>query len=338
MRNTLYKLSPFTKARLILTGWYMLILFLILFAFSIALSVTYHNDVTRIVLRQDFGNHVPNKLTHRETRLVLAQVKALRKTSTLDLVIIDFITLLFGGALSYFLAGKTLSPIQKSIYGQRLFVADASHELKNPVATIQSACEVVFRSKHKTLKDYKEALELVHSQSLRLGKLINDLLALSVLDAGTDKELNLCNLSAIAEEAVKSLHPLIIKSQIQLKQSIIPHVHVMGDQESIQKLVIILLDNAIKFTPKNGIISVVVKNRPTPSISVKDTGAGITKKDLENIFRRFYQSDSSHTGSGAGLGLSIAESIMQLHKGKITVQSEVGKGSEFTCTFPKLNT
>ncbi len=335
MQNFLRYFSPFTQTRLILSAWYTFILSLILIAFSIALSITYNNDVTRIVLQQDFGNHVPRTLSRTELRLVLAQVRALRYTSRLDIIVIDIITIFIGGALSFFLAGKTLKPIQKSLVSQKVFIADASHELKSPVTVIQSACEVALRSSTKSKEDYKQVLITVHEQSLRIGKLINDLLSLSVLDAGSTKELKPCSLSSIAQKEIENMQPIAIKDKIILKTNIESDVNILGDTDSLQKLIIILLDNALKFTPAKGKVNLTVTQKPLPSLTVSDTGMGIALQKQKDIFKRFYQADDSHAGKGAGLGLSIAEAIMQMHKGRITLESWPGKGSTFTCIFPK---
>lgn len=334
MQDFIANLTQFTRTRLTLTFWYTFILFLILVAFSVALTITYSNDVTRIVLRQDFGNHVPKVLSRLEMRLILAQVRELRNTSRLDIMIIDLITLIVGAGLSYMLAGKTLQPIQKNMAGQKLFIADASHELKSPVTTIQSACEVVLRSPKKTREDYREVVEQVHEQSLRLGRLINDLLSLSVLDAGNKKIVKTCSLSGIVEKEVEAMKPVFQKTKITLEKFITPKVVVNGDADKIQQLIVILLDNAIKFTSTGGKISVKVINKPQIQFIVQDTGIGIAHEKQKDIFRRFYQADGSHTGSGAGLGLAIAQSIMKLHKGKINVESKINKGSTFTCIFP----
>ncbi len=328
------QLPQFTKTRLMLSGWYTVILLLILALFSVVLFIIYNNDVTRIVLEQDFGNHVPRALSNSEMRLVLAQVRELRNTSRLDIIIVDAVILLFGSGLSFFLAGKTLQPIEKILAGQKAFVADASHELKSPVTTIQSACEVVMRSTKKTKEDYQEAISLVYEQSLRLGKLISDLLSLSVLDAGSTKPLEKCSLTNVVEKEIETIQPLMKKAGITVEKNINPDVFALGDKDKLQQLVVILLDNAIKYTQKKGKIKVKVINKPIPQLIVEDTGIGIAHEKQKDIFRRFYQADSSHAEKGAGLGLSIAQSIMKLHKGKITVISQPGMGSAFTCTFP----
>ena len=329
-------ISQFTKTRLTLSLWYTFILLLILVAFSVALSVIYNNDVSRIVLQQDFGNHVPKTLSKVEMRLVVAQVRELRRTSTLDMLIIDLVTLIVGAGLSYFLAGKTLQPIQKNMESQKQFVADASHELKSPVTNIQSACEVVLRSPTRTKNDYKEVLEQVHEQSIRLGDLINDLLSLSVLNAGTvHKMTKVCSLSGLVEKEVALMFPRSKKFGIPLQTHIMPNVHINGESEKIRQLVVILLDNAIKFTPKGGKISITVSHKPQPQILVQDSGIGIAPEKQTEIFKRFYQADDSHTGSGSGLGLAIAQSIMQLHNGTLSVVSQPGSGSTFICSFPR---
>lgn len=328
-------MHQFSKTRLTLTLWYAGILLLILVAFSAALFFTYNNDITRIVLHQDFGNRVPKILSKGEVRLIVAQVRELRQTSLIDLLIIDIVTLIVGGGLSYFLAGKTLSPIQRNMASQKLFIADASHELRSPIATIQAATEVALRSHKKTKENYREVLQQVHEQSKRLGRLVEDLLSLSVLDAGVTRPLVRLDFSPLVKEAVHAMEPLFLKKDIHLSYDIAKEVTVIGDNDKLQQLIVILLDNARKYTPSHKSVRVVLRNTPSPQLVVADTGIGIDKQKQQAIFKRFYQAETSHSGEGAGLGLSIAESIMHLHKGSISVESTLGKGSSFICTFPR---
>lgn len=336
MAQFLQQFSPFTRTRLVLSAWYTLILALILIGFSAALLVTYNNDVTRIVLRQDFGNHIPRTLNRVELRLVLEQVAALRSTSRIDIAIIDFITIVTGAILSYFLAGKTLTPIQKNVEGQKLFIADASHELKSPIATIQTACEVVLRKNKKTREEYKLVVEQIYDQSMRLGRLVNDLLLLSVLDTtATHNTLTTCCISDIVTKELMVMEALFKKVNLTVEKEIEPDIVIRGDSDKIRQLTVILLDNAIKYTPAGGKIAVTVRNTQQPLLRVADTGIGIPVEKQQFIFKRFYQADESHAGKGAGLGLAIAESIMKLHNGKILLTSAPGNGSEFTCLFPE---
>jgi len=331
-------MNNIVRTRLVLTCWYSTILLIILFGFSVALSVTHNHDISRIVLRQDFGNQVPKVLSVTEKRLIAEQVRELRRTSLFDLVVIDVITLLFGVGLSYFLAGKTLDPIKKSIENQKAFVADASHELRNPIATIQTACEVVLRSSTKTREDYKQVVEQVFEQTQRLGRLVDDLLLLSVLD--TEKTTNTfkhCSFSEIVEKEVFAMSSLIKKSGLRLEKNITPDVFLFADEDKVRQLVVILLDNAIKYSRSGGVITVKVLTAPQPQLIVQDTGIGIAVDKQKDIFSRFYRVDQSRTGNGAGLGMAIAKSIIHLHNATIKVESKLGKGSTFTCTFPKTH-
>ncbi|HEX8931564.1 MAG TPA: HAMP domain-containing sensor histidine kinase [Patescibacteria group bacterium] len=335
MQHFFTTLAPFTKTRLILSLWYSLILLLILIAFSIVLIVTYNSDVARIVLQQDFGSHFPRTLSQTELRLIAAQVRELRHTAFLDIIVIDIITLFIGAVLSYFLAGKTLSPIQKNMISQKYFVADASHELKSPITTIQTMCEVALRSKTRTKEEYKKVLEQVFDESQRLGRLVTDLLSLSVLDTGSSDTFKFLKLSTLVGKKLSAMEAQFKKANIMLERSISPNVILYADADKVEQLLIILLDNAIKFTPKGGKVMVNLNNKAQTQLIVEDTGIGIASEDRENIFKRFYQVEKSHSVTGAGLGLAIAQSIMQLHHGRITVTSTLGKGSRFTCIFPK---
>src|SRR6185437_6833970 len=124
----------------------------------------------------DFGGRVPKVLTTLETKEIRAQLKAIRQSFIVNLLVIDGIVLVTGGGLSYFLAGLTLSPIQKNLQKQKEFLADASHELRTPLAAIQTATEVAMRSTNRTKEEYREVIQQILGESTRLTKMANDLL------------------------------------------------------------------------------------------------------------------------------------------------------------------
>ena len=327
--------KKFTNARLTLTLWYGLFLFFIVMAFSIVLFATETGNFARVVLQRNFGNRPPRILTVGEVQELQEQVEELRRSFILDLIIIDGVILFVGGGMGYVLAGKTLEPIHKTFEEQKNFLANASHEFRTPLAAIRTASEVVLRSKTKTKEDYKKVLEQTLQESSRLGIIADELLMLSRIDAGITKlQLSTCNVSEILENVLSEIAPMMAQKKLHLVKKIVPSATFSGDSNRLKQLILILLDNAVKFTKSGGTISVELEKSPKFTLSIKDTGSGIAEKDLPHIFDRFYQADTARGGNSAGLGLSIAQWIVSAHAGNITVQSKLHKGTQFTVHFP----
>ncbi len=324
----------FSHARMTLTLWYELFLLCIVVAFSIALFTTETGNFARIVLQRNFGSHPPRILSEYEVEEFHEQVTALRKAFIIDLGITDTIILLVGGGLAYLLAGKTLDPIRKNYETQKEFLANASHEFRTPLAAIQMASEVVLRSENKTKEDYKKVLQQTLQESIRLGVMADELLMLSRIDAGIAKlHAEQCNFSDIIREGVSEAAPIAQAKNIIVHSNIRPHVMGLADKNRLKQLVLILLDNAIKFTPAKGSVTLSLEKTPKAHLIVEDTGEGISKKDVDHIFDRFYQIDKNRSTNSAGLGLSIAKWIANAHGAEISVQSRLHKGTKFIVAF-----
>ncbi len=332
--NTLTSQVSFTHARITLTVWYCSILAIILFIFSLALYSSQSKDFVRIVLLQDFGNNTPRTLTRIERTEILQQIQALRQTTRVSLLSIDGIIMVFGAGLSFFLAGKTLQPIGIMLEKQTQFLADASHELRTPLSALQTTTEVALRSE-RSLNEYKTVISDVHEEIVRLGKIVNDLLYLSRADSeGIQKTLQSVDLVPVVHDAVRTLEPLVKKNDLELHLALSEKVIVHGDTDKLKQLVLILIDNAIKYTKKGGSITVQLVEKPKPILKISDTGIGLDNAEVKQIFQRFYRADRSRSTPGVGLGLAIAKSIIEMHNAKITVKSTVGKGSSFSIIFP----
>ena len=327
--------QTFRKTRIILTAWYTTILAIILFSFSFVLYMNEQHDFIRIIVRRDFNSSVPRTLNTEEQGELENQLVAIRSAFLFNLISIDILVLLLGGGLSYFLAGKTLSPIQETFAKQKQFLADVSHEIRTPLAAIQTAAEVSLRGKEKSKMDYKNVLEQVHSESKRLTKMANDLLVLSRMESKTMQKMNTVSLSKITKEVVDTFLPAASAKHISLKIHKDEHVSVVGDKDGLLQLVMIFLDNAIKYTKEKGSIKIFLKKEPRPSLVIQDTGIGISEKDIKRIFERFYQADVSRSSLGNGLGLAIAKEIILSHKAKVSVESKIGTGTTFTIVFPE---
>ena len=296
-------------------------------------------------------------------------------TSLLSALLIIAIT---GGIIAIFmgcvLVAKVMIPVDNAWRQQQEFVANASHELRTPIAIIQATLETL----QDDLNDYwkaQEQKELTTSDKIattapeaaieetnteippaeppedfgaketnywlnsalkeckRMSQLVNDMLFLAKADAGQDINLKTAiNLSTVVEDTVLQMEPLFKDANIDLTWDIAENVHCLGDSSRLKQVLIILLDNAIKYTPGKGDAFVSLQTKGDKIIlQVKDSGIGIAKEDQKHLFQRFYRVDKARSRSqgGTGLGLSIAQWIARTHNGKITVESEPGKGTSF---------
>ena len=213
------------------------------------------------------------------------------------------------------------------------FTADASHELRTPVALVRTAAQVALRRERGDL-EYRDALSQILDESTRMTGLIESLMTLARVDSGAET-LNIAttDITVLVAEACRRSEPLAAAKPIELERAIPDGpVPVDADTNALQRLVVILIDNAIKYTAPGGRVRVAVESKAEDVIvSVQDTGIGISEEDRSLIFDRFYRADKarSREAGGAGLGLSIARWIADAHRGSIQVDSAPGKGSTF---------
>lgn len=247
---------------------------------------------------------------------------------------------LFSILAGFYLAGRSLVPIRRSWDKQQQFVADASHELRTPTSVIQTRAELLFRHPQHTIEQESQNIALILKESKRMGKLIDDLLTLARTDSN-QLQINAATipLHPILEDLAEQFELLAETKSIRIRSHFQPSV-IWGDENRLRQLFVILLDNALKFTPPHGSIEFTCHSLPHAiRVIVKDSGCGIAEADLPHIFERFYRGDKSRsrTEGGTGLGLSIAEWIVHAHKGSIRVTSQIGIGTEFQISFPKKN-
>jgi two-component system sensor histidine kinase CiaH len=331
----------FKKARIKLTIVYLGIIMAISISFSLFIyrmvSFEFQRRVDEIERRLELRERgfLPPP---GETHLFIRDIQAAQTKVLFVLIYTNVVILVFSSMAGYFLAGITLRPIENAMEEQKRFVADASHELKTPLTALQTSIEVAVRDKKIDLKEALFTLKDSLSDVKNLTILTNDLLSLTRYQQNGLKEFfEKVNLKQVVSESVKKISPIIRKKNLSLKAGGVD-TFVKGNKESLEKLVTILLDNAVKYTQEKGKISVECKIKGSHAfIVVQDMGIGIPKNDLPLIFERFYRSDASRSkvkASGFGLGLSIAKSIIDIHHGTIEVESEEGKGSIFTVKLP----
>jgi two-component system sensor histidine kinase CiaH len=250
---------------------------------------------------------------------------------------------LFVSAIAGFiLAERVLTPIRAAWKRQLEFVGDASHELRTPLAVIQSNLGLVLEHTHQSVVDNLEWIHNAHGESRRLAKLVEDLLTLARGDVEKAPiALQALSLSELAKYVAELFDPVFAARELTPLVDIQEGVQVSGDKDRLHQLMVILIDNACKFTPAGGEIRIhVEEQRGVAVLQVADSGCGIAEKDLPRIFDRFYQTDSARMRSeahGAGLGLSIAKWIVEAHKGKVTVSSKPGVGTEFSIHIPSIH-
>lgn len=234
------------------------------------------------------------------------------------------------------LVQTSMRPMQQSLDRTRQFMADAAHELRTPLAVIQSRAEVALQQERPSAS-YITVLHSISDDARRLGTIVADLLTLSRADAGERPiARQRLFLDDVAAGAAESAQPLAQQRGVVLVLEEFEETVVTGDGELLRQLVMILLDNAIKFTGHGGQIRVRVAPRDAhPSIEIQDTGIGMAAAHVPRIFDRFYRVDPTrHAGAGAGLGLSIARWIADAHGASIVVDTTEGGGTRMQVTFP----
>ncbi|HTI15747.1 MAG TPA: ATP-binding protein [Dictyobacter sp.] len=233
---------------------------------------------------------------------------------------------------------EMLASLEATVTRQRRFVADASHELRTPVAALRSMTETLLFANYMP-QDAITLLQNMNIETERLGRLISDLLALARVDEGqTRLEQELVYLDTLTRAVVTNAEPLATRRHITVQVDTSESVVICGDEARIIQVVMNLLDNAILYTPEGGQVNVAVrKQQGQVYLSIQDTGVGIAPEHLPHIFERFYRVDQARMrkeGTSSGLGLSIVDWIVHAHKGTIQVESVVNQGSTFTITLP----
>jgi signal transduction histidine kinase len=237
-----------------------------------------------------------------------------------------------GGSL---LVRKSTEPIERSILFMRRFMADAAHELRTPITVLRTRAEVALQQAREPAS-YVSALHGVEAEAKRLGSIVDSLLVLARADAG-ERQVSRQRffLDDLALDAAGAERVLAGQKNVELTVEEFEEAPVEGDPELVRQLMMILLDNAVKFTDSGGTVRVRVAMRSgAPTFIVEDTGIGIRQLDLPRVFERFFRGESAQARThGAGLGLSIASWIAGAHGADISLSSEPGKGTRATVTF-----
>lgn len=266
------------------------------------------------------------------------RVAGIRADLLQRLVTLNAAAFILSALLSLYLARRTLWPIEAAAEAQNRFASDASHELRTPLTIMQSEIEVVLNKQHVTLERTKRALQSNYQEVVRLRQLSEGLLQL----ARSSKPIPANRLTTIAldetvNDAINQVIKLAQTKRVAIRTAV-PILHAKGNRQGVIQTLTILLDNAIKYSPKGGAIYIGGSStRSHVCIAVRDEGAGIPAVDLPHIFDRFYRAspERSQPTGGYGLGLSIAKRLAEQYGGDITVESVPKKGSVFTLRLLK---
>lgn len=349
----------FDKARLKLTFWYVVVSMMVSLTFSILIFRGISLELERSLRRaevfrraEDLGvqmpqhdNMIPRRIEQQLTEIIdkeglpenLMENLSLAKRSFLGwLSLVNSFIFVVSLLLGYLVSGLTLEPIKRAMDKQKKFIADASHELKTPLAVMKTSIEVTKRNKNSSKKDFQELADSLLEEVDGLKDLTVNLLSLASFDQQS-KHFDQLDLDKNIDKVIKRVAPMAKEKKIKIVTDL-DQIGVKGDSDKLEKLWMILLDNAIKYTPQGGTVSVVLKpTKDKVGVEIADTGVGIQQQELDKIFDRFYRADSSRSKesiNGYGLGLAIAKQIANLHRGTIVAQSQIDIGSKFIVSLP----
>ena len=225
---------------------------------------------------------------------------------------------------------------------QRRFMADASHELRNPLSVMSTAAGVTLKKEHRAEEEYREALQIVAEQTRRLSRIVNDMFMLARADSGRyPLRKRTLYLNDLLEEVARAGAVLAADRSASVELTNLPEAIFHGDEDLLRQMLLNLVDNAVKFTPSHGAVTVSLERREADYVlSVADTGPGIPLEARQHIFERFYRADRTRSKSedgGAGLGLAIARWIARAHDGDIELSDSGGAGTKFIVRLPLTN-
>ena len=258
----------------------------------------------------------------------------------LILLLVGLCALTAAFLISLFSANRSIRPVEESYNRQKQFVADASHELKTPLTTINTNVDVLLSHPESTIGEERKWLDYIKTETERMTKLTNDLLYLARLDHNEGGVmLSRVSFSEAVESVILLMEAVVFENNVSLAYNIAPDLYVNGSSEQLKQLVMILLDNAVKYTPKSGDIKITLSRDSLDAVfTIRNTGEGISDEAQKQIFERFYREDKSRAreSGGYGLGLAIARAIVDLCRGSIGVESIKNEYTEFVVKIPLI--
>lgn len=292
-----------------------------------------HNDMHFIVANRQYPNGTLFALIDRTS-----YHKQLVNTAIM-VALLYCCSVVFVALLALLSSARLLSPVASAMTKQRDLIANASHELKTPLTIIATNLSVIKSEPDSTVKDNEKWISSISSQLVRMRDLVNSMLELSKLEQSELQKQDV-DFSEISEGACLEFEATCFEKNVKLITEIQPDLHVYGEPKSLERLVVILLDNAIKYSGDNGKVGVrLFLDSKRVRLSVMNTGECISKEDAKHVFDRFYRTDGARQNKDSqsfGLGLSIASATVKAHCGEIDCHGIEGKGTVFDVYLPTL--
>ena len=285
----------------------------------------------------------------------IAFADTILQTRSMQTLILNSLLILIAGMaaffiISLFLSKWALKPVEKAWAQQNQFIADASHELKTPLTVILANLKILLTHKEDTISNQSRWIENTHTEATRMKELVENLLFLARSESDTVTYITgSINLSDTVWKCLLPFESIAFEQGITIRENIAPSLYTLGNEGQLKQLMAILLDNACKYADRDKQVTVTLsRDQEKAVLSVNNTGEPVPQEELDHIFERFYRSDKSRVRTespphprsaesqegGYGLGLSIAQTIVQSHHGKISVQSAETIGTTFTVTLP----
>ncbi len=314
---TKWKTDSFLIARIKLTFFYFLTAFVILFSASLVLYRVFLFNITNSINEHVFDYNL--------ARILIDKTQDILQTRLVITVLVILLLVIFVG---FFLTKKTLNPIREYMKRQKRFIADASHELRTPISIAISGLEVALSNKNFNIDIAKKTLSNTLEEMQDLSRLTNNLLDVTKYTINSSSVYESLRIDEVISQAVEKMKVLAKQKDIEIKNEIKEPATILGNKTELTRVIFNILNNSINHTSQKGSISVSgCINKKEYIFSVTDNGSGISKENLDKIFDPFFQGDASRNNGGAGLGLTIAKKIIENHKGKISLKSELNKGT-----------
>ncbi|MFZ2544660.1 MAG: HAMP domain-containing sensor histidine kinase [Candidatus Saccharimonadales bacterium] len=326
----------FRSATLKLTLWYVLLATCLSMIFSL---VMYHLSTQELseALNRQYTSFTDNDNDHDNIPQPHPEIQNHAQHLLGELIWLNLIVIVSSSGAGYFLARRTLRPIEDAHTAQVRFTADASHELLTPLASMRSDTEVALMDKGLSVKARDTLRGNLHDIE-RLESLTTHLLDIARYKNKTATHVVLIDMDEIILKVLRQTSHAIRKKHLKIKQNIQP-AQVMGEEHALGQLVTIVLDNAIKYSHSRGIITVSLSVIDEVTFTIQDEGIGIPTADLPHLFAPFYRSSNTRSNKeqmdGYGLGLPLAHEIVEAHDGTITIHSKEGVGTTVIIKLPR---
>jgi two-component system sensor histidine kinase CiaH len=316
-------MKPFDKALLKLTAIFSAILLVVCVGFSVAIYTSAANGFERANFDRPPRPEWQMNIRDEVNMFVNERDERVKQELLMELIIINLVVLIGGLFASYYLARWTLKPINDNMESQKDFVSNASHELRAPLNIMKLENEILRKNKKTTKSEYEKLVDSNLEEIDNLSNLCAQLLSLS---RNEKFELAAVDVGSVSSKQIAKIAAVAKQKNISVCNQI-TDLKITANQSALGEMILILLDNAIKYSPKNS--TVTIKN-DGHKILIIDEGQGIKVADLPHIFERFYQADRSHSAKGYGLGLPLARHLAGQQGLKVSAEKNQPIGSVFT--------